>query len=273
VTLFRGVPAAGAAARPADVAPGLVSAPAAPRALLPGSVEGSGGVPAVAGRGYFVPGGIAPVPYEAIGTRHISDITVTGAFEPQLRSIAYMSNGNTGGAIGGNIPAAAPAATRQLSTRLAPPWLDTAIARSGVDYFAYRSIAQDAEQLAQWNRALRMVAARPDSVYARTLGLPLTYEQASAAYFEVQREFFQIRGISGSDYNVHHWNRRALFPELAVDPRNLYLLETGIEEGRRVGEHIFAHWVSQSGNPYSGPARPGAIQDLGWPRSVIAPLE
>jgi hypothetical protein len=269
VTLFRRMPAEALSAQPAGAAPDMLEAPA------------SGGASSTGKRGYSV-GDVRPVvPYEDIGTRHVSDVAMTGAFEPRSRLIGSMSNGTgtvSGGPVDVPAPAApapvAPAPAPQLSTRLAPPFLETAIVRSGVTNFVYRSIAQDAEQLAQWNLAVRRVAARPNSVYATTLGGPLTYREASDAFFEINREFFDIRGIAGlGEYNVHHWNPRRLFPELAVDPRNLYLVDTAIEEGRRVGEHIFVHRVSNEGNPYRGTPRPGAIQDLGFSRSVIQPLD
>ena len=51
------------AARPAGVAPGVINAPSAQRALLPaGSVPVSGGVPPIVGGGeYFVPDGVATI--------------------------------------------------------------------------------------------------------------------------------------------------------------------------------------------------------------------
>lgn len=98
--------------------------------------------------------------------------------------------------------------------------------------------------------------------------------EARLAFNEVRAEFFTLRGIAGAGtHNIHHWNALSKFPELSLDPRNLFLVGSGINEGRRVGEHIFLHWIGRSGNPYTGVLRPGALLDLGWPRSVIRPLD
>lgn len=164
--------------------------------------------------------------------------------------------------------------TNLLAGKLATMWLTTAIERSAVQSFVFKSIAQDAEQLAQWNTALRTVAANSESVYAKSLGQQLTSMEARVAFNEVRAEFFTLRGIAGAGtHNVHHWNGLARFPELSLDPRNLFLVSSAIQDGRRVGEHIFLHWVTRSGNPYTGLLRPGALLDLGWPRSVLEPLK
>ncbi len=162
--------------------------------------------------------------------------------------------------------------TSLLAGKLATSWMRSAITRSGIDDFAFRSIAQDARQLTNWNLALRTVAARPGSNYARTLGQNLTKRQARRAFNEVRKEFLSLEGVTGWTHNVHHWNRLSKLPELALDPRNLFLLDSGIVGGSRVGQHIFVHWVTHSGNPYSGLSRPGAILELGFPQSVIQPL-
>lgn len=159
-----------------------------------------------------------------------------------------------------------------LAGKLATSWLRSAVTRSGIDDFAFRAIAQDARQLTNWNLALRTVAARPGSNYARTLGQNLTKRQARRAFNEVRKEFLSLEGVTGWTHNVHHWNRLSKFPELALDPRNLFLLDSGIVGGSRVGQHIFVHWVTHSGNPYSGLSRPGAVLELGFPQSVIQPL-
>jgi hypothetical protein len=193
-----------------------------------------------------------------------------GGIEPRSGLVAHMS---AGGSAGGRVGTAAPSyvvAAGPLTTNLAPRWLNRAIVRSGVENFVFRSIAQQADQLADWNLAVRIAAANPKTTYARTLGQRLTASQARPAFNDVNREFFELRGIAGAGtHNVHHWNALSRFPELALDPRNLYLLESAIMDGRRVGEHIFAHWASRSGNPYRGPVRPGAEEDFGWARSVL----
>ncbi len=203
------------------------------------------------------------------------DTLQIGGVEPRSGVVANMSNGgarSTGGAI-----AVAPPAVRlvPLATKLAPEWLNTAIARSGVDNFVFKSIAQNAGELAHWNQALRTVAANPTSKYALALGQPLTSANARAVFDEVNGVFFDFRGISGAGtHNTHHWNAIARYPELAVDPRNLFLVGSALDAQRhRVGEHIFLHWASRKGNPYSGPVRPGAVHDLGWARSVLEALD
>jgi hypothetical protein len=164
--------------------------------------------------------------------------------------------------------------TNMAAGKLATWWLRAGIVRSGVQSFVFRSIAQDPEQLAQWTLSLRTLAANTDSWYARTLGRRLVAMEARLAFNEVRAEFFRLRGIAGAGtHNIHHWNALSQFPELALDPRNLFLVESTVENGRRVGGHIFLHWMTRSGNPYTGLLRPGAALDLGWPQSVIKPLE
>jgi hypothetical protein len=179
---------------------------------------------------------------------------------------------------GGALELSTSAATSVLGGQLpfkltAPGWMSRAIERSAVDNFVFRSIAQDAEHLGQWNTALRTVAANPESIYAMTLGRQITKIEARVAFNEVNSEFFKLRGIKGlGTYNTHHWNSLARFPEMAVDPRNLFLVNTAVNDGSRIGEHIFLHWITRSGNPYTGALRPGALLNLGPPRSVIQPL-
>jgi YD repeat-containing protein len=294
VTLFKGIPAEAMAARPAGYVSPLLDAPPASTPLaLAGDVPMSGGLPAIPGRDFFVPGG-HPLVYEATGLHagvspmFRGNALQIGGFEPTSRLVANISEGS-GGFAGGTIRAAAsragatpalpaimtggamaPVPAQALATKLAPPWLETAIARSEVQSFVFHSIAQDAGQLADWNRALRTVFARPNSLYAGTIGQPVT----RLVFDEVNEVFFKLRGIAGAGtHNVHHWNALKRSPEYGLDPRNLFLVESGLKDGHRIGEHIFLHWMTRSGNPYRGPLRPGGELDLGWPRSVIDALE
>lgn len=161
-----------------------------------------------------------------------------------------------------------------LVGKLATAFLSRAVARSGVSNFVFRSIAQESDNLALWNQALRTVASDAESTYARTLGQRLTSMEGRLAFDEVNAVFFRLRGIAGAGtHNMHHWNPLSHFPEFALDPRNLFLVDSAIQEGSRVGSHIFLHWVTRTANPWRGPFRPGAILDLGWARSVLEPLE
>jgi hypothetical protein len=84
--------------------------------------------------------------------------------------------------------------------------------------------------------------------YALTLGQRLTKAAARPVFDEVNAEFFKLLGIKGAGtHNLHHGLGLASFPELSLDSRNLYLVKSAIEDGRRVGEHIFLHCVTHEG--------------------------
>jgi hypothetical protein len=224
----------------------LAKAAKPPALALADDVPVPGGVPAVAGVDYHVPGGLqSMVPYEATATPRLFRNAGPDFFEPRSPLVANITGG--GGFTGGTISAVAPAAgatpelpaiTRDLTNirgNLSPPWLQE-ISRSGVESFVFKPIAQDAEQLAQWNQAVRTVATRADSTYARTLGQRLTKDVSGEVFHEVNREFFRLRGIAGAGtHNTHHWLPRRLFPELALDPRNLYLATSALDAARKEG--------------------------------------
>jgi hypothetical protein len=97
VTLFKGIPAEARAARRAVHVPALLDAPAAPppSLVVAGDTPMSGGVPALAGRHYapYSYGGQSMLSYEASASRHLSDVALTDAFEPQSRLVANISSG------------------------------------------------------------------------------------------------------------------------------------------------------------------------------------
>jgi YD repeat-containing protein len=99
VTLFKGIPAEARAARPAAYVPALLDAPGAPpRSLvLAGDAPPSSGVPALAGRDYapYSYGVQSMLSYDAptSAMRHLSDVALTGAFEPRSRLVANIFSG------------------------------------------------------------------------------------------------------------------------------------------------------------------------------------
>jgi hypothetical protein len=104
VTLFRRLPPGARFARPAGVAPGVFGAPATPLALPPGTASpASGGVPAIAGRDYYVPGEYAVVPYEQTATSSPLQRMFDGDFTPRPRLVSFASSGD-GGFTGGGGP-------------------------------------------------------------------------------------------------------------------------------------------------------------------------
>lgn len=286
VTLFKRPPPQAIAARAAAPVVPQLAAPMAPPAGLAAGVpqlalaagrQIAGGVPAMAGLDYFAAAGAGGISsYESAAARSTRDALQIGGYEPRSGLVATMSNGGGGFTGGPTTVATSPGVSfAPVSTKLAPEWLRTAITRSGADNFVFKSIAQDAGQLAHWNRALRTVAANPESKYALSLAQPLTAANARAVFHEINSVFFENLGIAGAGtHNNHHWNSLAVHPELSLDPRNLYLVESGLDAQRhRIGEHIFLHWASREGNPWSGKVRPGGVQDLGWPRSVIEAMD
>lgn len=285
VTLFKNVTAEARAARSgAHVAP-LIDVPSsAPMAIVKaGDLPVSGGVPAVAGLHFYAPGPVHSLaPLAASAAHGLPDALRIGGSEPVSRLIANISNdggGFVGGAISGVVHNAAPngsfsGITRDITNmraHLSPQFLKDAIEKSGVTNFVFKSIAQNPEQLAHWNQAISNVSKRTNA-FTKTVGLELTGQQSRAAFQVVNTEFRKLSGLQGTAVSTHHFYPNALHPELALDPRNLFVVGDAIVNGQRVGEHIFLHMLAQP-STWSGPLRTGMTERLRWAKPILEALE